>query len=127
MKLDGPTFRHRNALITEESSICADSGAAASTTAAVTVRNRDRLIGSSCCLGSEDGERLQQPAFPLQSPAMPNAVVMPAPNQPLELREIPTPTLEPGAALLRTLFSEVCGTDVHLHHGKLDVPFPIVP
>jgi L-iditol 2-dehydrogenase len=58
---------------------------------------------------------------------MPNAVVMPAANAPLELREIPAPNLEPGAALLRTLYSEVCGTDVHLHHGKLDVPFPIVP
>jgi L-iditol 2-dehydrogenase len=29
--------------------------------------------------------------------------------------------------LLHTLYSEVCGTDVHLHHGKLDVPFPIIP
>jgi hypothetical protein len=43
MKLDGPTFRHRNALTTEESSVCADNGAA-STTAAVTVRNRNRFI-----------------------------------------------------------------------------------
>ena len=29
--------------------------------------------------------------------------------------------------MLHTLYSEVCGTDVHLHHGKLDVPFPIIP
>ncbi len=58
---------------------------------------------------------------------MPKAVVMPAPHAPLEVREFPTPKLEPGAALLRTLYSEVCGTDVHLHHGKLDVPFPIIP
>jgi L-iditol 2-dehydrogenase len=35
--------------------------------------------------------------------------------------------LEPGAAVLRTLYSEVCGTDVHLHHGRLQVPFPIIP
>ena len=36
--------------------------------------------------------------------------------------------LEPGAAMLRTQFSEVCGTDVHLHHGKLSgVPYPLVP
>src|SRR5215831_4934811 len=55
------------------------------------------------------------------------AVVMPGPNQPLRIDQIPTPFLEPGAALLRTLYSEVCGTDVHLHHGKLDVPFPIIP
>jgi D-arabinose 1-dehydrogenase-like Zn-dependent alcohol dehydrogenase len=52
---------------------------------------------------------------------------MPAPNEPLELREFPAPRLEPGAALLRTMYSEVCGTDVHLHHGRLDVPFPIIP
>ncbi|HEY4133024.1 MAG TPA: zinc-binding dehydrogenase [Gemmatimonadaceae bacterium] len=55
------------------------------------------------------------------------AVVMPGPNEPLRLVELPTPALEPGAALLRTLYSEVCGTDVHLHHGKLDVPWPIIP
>jgi L-iditol 2-dehydrogenase len=56
------------------------------------------------------------------------AVVMPGPEQPLRLEERPVPALEPGAALLRTRFSEVCGTDVHLHHGKLaGVPYPIVP
>src|SRR5260370_29030629 len=52
---------------------------------------------------------------------------MPGPSKPLEVREYPRPTLESGAALLKTLYSEVCGTDVHLHHGKLDVPFPIIP
>lgn len=56
-----------------------------------------------------------------------NAVVMPAANAPLRMISLPQPALEPGAALLRTLYSEVCGTDVHLHHGKLDVPFPIIP
>ncbi len=56
-----------------------------------------------------------------------NAVVMPAANAPLQMISLPQPKLEPGAALLRTLYSEVCGTDVHLHHGKLDVPFPIIP
>jgi L-iditol 2-dehydrogenase len=58
---------------------------------------------------------------------MPRAVVFPAANAPLEIREFSLPTLEPGAALLHTLYSEVCGTDVHLHHGRLDVPFPIIP
>jgi L-iditol 2-dehydrogenase len=61
-------------------------------------------------------------------PAVIRAAVMPAPHVPLELRELPVPTLEPGAALLRTRYSEVCGTDVHLHHGRLaGVPYPIVP
>lgn len=55
------------------------------------------------------------------------ACVMPAPNAPLELREFEKPRLEPGAALLKTMYSEVCGTDVHLHHGRLDVPYPIIP
>ncbi len=38
------------------------------------------------------------------------------------------PELEKGAILLRTSFSEVCGTDVHLRKGKLaGVPYPIIP
>jgi threonine dehydrogenase-like Zn-dependent dehydrogenase len=53
---------------------------------------------------------------------------MPAPNKPIEVREFREPDLEPGAALLQTMYSEVCGTDVHLHHGKLSgVPYPIIP
>lgn len=56
------------------------------------------------------------------------AVVMSAPRQPLELRQFAEPELEPGAVLLRTLGSEVCGTDVHLWHGRLaGVPYPIIP
>src|SRR5687768_18572181 len=56
------------------------------------------------------------------------AAVLPAANAPIELREFPEPELQPGAALLHTMYSEVCGTDVHLHHGKLSgVPYPIIP
>ena len=56
------------------------------------------------------------------------AAVMSAPRKPIEVRELPWPTLEPGAAMLKTLYSEVCGTDVHLHHGRLSgVPYPIIP
>jgi L-iditol 2-dehydrogenase len=56
------------------------------------------------------------------------AAVMPAPERPIELREYPVPDLPPGAALLRTALSEVCGTDVHLWHGRLrGVPYPIIP
>jgi D-arabinose 1-dehydrogenase-like Zn-dependent alcohol dehydrogenase len=56
------------------------------------------------------------------------AAVMPAPRAPIELREYPVPALPPGAALLRTAYSEVCGTDVHLWHGRLSgVPYPIIP
>ena len=53
---------------------------------------------------------------------------MTAPHQPIDVREFPRPDLPPGAALLRTSSSEVCGTDVHLWHGRLaGVPYPIIP
>ena len=56
------------------------------------------------------------------------AAIFPAPNVPIQIREFPEPELEEGAALLHTSYSEVCGTDVHLHHGKLSgVPYPIIP
>ncbi len=55
------------------------------------------------------------------------AAVIPAPNTPVEVREFPVPDLEPGAALLRTTYSEVCGTDVHLQHGRLPgAPYPLI-
>ena len=53
------------------------------------------------------------------------AAVISAPDQPVAIRELPRPALEPGAVLLETLFSEVCGTDVHLHHGHLARACPI--
>jgi threonine dehydrogenase-like Zn-dependent dehydrogenase len=54
--------------------------------------------------------------------------VMPAPKRPIEIREFVRPDLPPGAALLKTARSEVCGTDVHLWHGRLSgVPYPIIP
>jgi threonine dehydrogenase-like Zn-dependent dehydrogenase len=56
------------------------------------------------------------------------AAVMPAPLAPVEVREFAEPHLPPGGALLRTALSEVCGTDVHLWHGRLSgVPYPIIP
>ena len=56
------------------------------------------------------------------------AVVMTAPHAPLEIRTLPAPRPAPGGAVLETLMSEVCGTDVHLHHGHLaGVPYPIIP
>ena len=56
------------------------------------------------------------------------AAVMVAPRAPIELRTIPDPVVEEGGVLLETTASEVCGTDVHLHHGRLSgVPYPIIP
>jgi len=56
------------------------------------------------------------------------AIVMTAPGRPLERRRFPAPGAKPGGAVLKTVASEVCGTDVHLHHGRLSgVPYPIIP
>lgn len=56
------------------------------------------------------------------------AAVMPAPRVPVEIREFPEPEIAPGGMLVRTIYSEVCGTDVHLWHGRLaGVPYPIIP
>ncbi len=53
---------------------------------------------------------------------------MSAPRAPITIVERPQPDLAPGGALLHTVYSEVCGTDVHLWHGRLaGVPYPIVP
>ena len=59
---------------------------------------------------------------------MVRAAVIPAPSQPIEVRLFPEPTLEPGGVVLETVLSEVCGTDVHLWHGRLSgVPYPLIP
>jgi L-iditol 2-dehydrogenase len=56
------------------------------------------------------------------------AAVIPAPEGGVRLERFPPPTLEPGAATLATIYSEVCGTDVHVHHGRLGgVPYPLIP
>jgi len=56
------------------------------------------------------------------------AVVFSAPEIAPELREFAEPVLESGSVLLETIASEVCGTDVHLFHGRLEgVPYPIIP
>ena len=59
---------------------------------------------------------------------MPLVAVIPEPDAPVELREVPTPELEDNSALLTVELSEVCGTDVYLQKGLLQgVPYPLVP
>ena len=54
--------------------------------------------------------------------------LMPEPRAPVEVREVAEPELEMDSALLVVELSEVCGTDVHLHEGRLaGVPYPLVP
>jgi len=56
------------------------------------------------------------------------AQVMVGPRRPLQERRYAAPRPEPGGAILETVASEVCGTDVHLYHGRLaGVPYPIIP
>ncbi len=53
------------------------------------------------------------------------AIVMTGPGLALERRSFPAPGAKPGGAVLETVATEVCGTDVHLHHGRLSgVPYP---
>jgi len=59
---------------------------------------------------------------------MVRAAVMPAPGEPIRVMEFEEPHMEEGSILLRTIYAEVCGTDVHLWHGRLEgVPYPIIP
>lgn len=59
---------------------------------------------------------------------MPIVAVIPEPNAPVELREVPPPELEGNSGLLDVKFSEVCGTDVYLQQGGLNnVPYPLIP
>ena len=59
---------------------------------------------------------------------MPLAAIIPAAKADVEVREMPAAPMEPGSVLLHTLFSEVCGTDVHLQQGRLEgVPYPLLP
>src|SRR5262245_25858731 len=56
------------------------------------------------------------------------AVFMTAPGRPVETRDVDAPRAREGGAVLEMVASEVCGTDVHLHHGRLSgVPYPIIP
>ena len=53
---------------------------------------------------------------------------MVGPQRPIEIWDLDDPVIETGGVLLETVASEVCGTDVHLSHGRLaGVPYPIVP
>ena len=42
----------------------------------------------------------------------------------IETAEVPEPA--PGALIAEIVYGGVCGTDVHLHHGKLPMPTPVI-
>src|SRR5687767_8514444 len=91
-----------------------------------------RILSLPCAAGSRQtayhARRSTHLRLAMPAPSSVLAATIPAPNEPIQIREFARPSLEQGAALLHVLFSEVCGTDVHLHHGKLSgVPYPLIP
>ena len=57
---------------------------------------------------------------------MPKAAVLESFKSPLQIRDYPLPSLEPGAALVRTQMAGICGTDVHLWKGELPIQLPVI-
>jgi D-arabinose 1-dehydrogenase-like Zn-dependent alcohol dehydrogenase len=47
-------------------------------------------------------------------------------KSPLALRDFELPSLEAGAALIRTEMAGICGTDVHLWKGELKINLPVI-
>ena len=54
------------------------------------------------------------------------AAVLTAYRAPLELREYPVPDTGDGEALIRVEMAGICGTDVHLCDGELNIPLPVI-
>jgi L-iditol 2-dehydrogenase len=64
----------------------------------------------------------------VNSSVLVNAAVIPAPGIAPEVRQYGIPKLSTGECLVSIIASEVCGTDVHLFHGRLTgVPYPLIP
>lgn len=59
-------------------------------------------------------------------PTMARGAVLRAFNEPLTLEEAPVPDPEPGALVARVDLAGICGTDVHLYHGNLPIPTPVI-
>ena len=59
-------------------------------------------------------------------PTTARGVVLRAFNEPLTLEEAPVLDPEPGAIVARVDLAGICGTDVHLHHGNLPIPTPVI-
>ena len=47
-------------------------------------------------------------------------------NAPLTFTDLPVPEPAPGAVIARVSYGGVCGTDVHLQHGNLPIPHPLI-
>ena len=47
-------------------------------------------------------------------------------NQPWELKTLPDPHPQPGQVVIKVHASGMCGTDLHVHHGRMGLTPPIV-
>lgn len=59
-------------------------------------------------------------------PSSTNAVVMEEPGE-FDIREFELPEVGPNDVLMRVELNGICGTDVHINHGGMDLDFPILP
>jgi len=57
---------------------------------------------------------------------MARAAVLHAFNEPLSLEKASVPDPAPGALIAEVVYGGICGTDVHLSHGNLPIPTPVV-
>jgi len=57
---------------------------------------------------------------------MGRAVVLDRFNAPVTIRTYEVPDPGPGAILVRVRLAGICGTDIHLSHGRLPIPLPVV-
>jgi threonine dehydrogenase-like Zn-dependent dehydrogenase len=48
-------------------------------------------------------------------------------GQPVDLTVVDIPEVEPGTALVDIVVAGLCGTDVHLQDGRLQIPLPVIP
>jgi threonine dehydrogenase-like Zn-dependent dehydrogenase len=59
-------------------------------------------------------------------PTVSRGAVLRAFNQPLAIDEAEVPDPGPGALVAEVVYGGVCGTDVHLQHGNLPIPTPLI-
>jgi len=55
-----------------------------------------------------------------------NAIVMQGPGD-ISVKEIELPDIGPDDVLLRVELTGICGTDVHMYNGGMDLNFPVIP
>jgi threonine dehydrogenase-like Zn-dependent dehydrogenase len=54
------------------------------------------------------------------------AAVLEAFNQPLTISSAEVPEPQPGSLIAEVVYGGICGTDIHLSHGNLPIPTPVV-